>query len=133
MAHVHRTAPGPHHPNRTTFRAPAHPRVASREAIHLRRGPFMNGLLSQLVVYGIGIVMPNPIFAAAGSIQIVKAGVAPTAEAAYLIVFIVISLSTMLVPVALYARRPGATALRLLTWKAWLAQNSGLILTVLMI
>src|SRR5437879_6437141 len=55
MAHVHRTAPGPHHPNRTTFRAPAHPRVASREAIHLRRGPFMNGLLSQLVVNGIGI------------------------------------------------------------------------------
>jgi hypothetical protein len=83
--------------------------------------------------FAIGLVMPNPIFAAAGSLQIVRAGIAPTAEAAYLIVFIVISLSTMLVPVALYASRPATTAARLATWKAWLAANSGMILTVLMI
>jgi hypothetical protein len=83
--------------------------------------------------FAIGLVMPNPIFAAAGSIQIVKAGIAPAEEAAYLIVFIVISLSSMLVPVALYAWRPVETAARLATWKAWLARNSGMILTVLMV
>ncbi len=83
--------------------------------------------------FAIGLVMPNPIFAAAGSIQIVKAGIDPAAEAAYLICFIVISLSTMLVPVALYAARPTTTAARLATWKAWLAANSGMILTALMI
>jgi len=83
--------------------------------------------------FAIGLVMPNPIFAAAGSLQIVRAGVAPAAEAAYLIVFIVISLSTMLVPVGLYATRPTTTAARLATWKAWLAANSGMILTVLLV
>jgi threonine/homoserine/homoserine lactone efflux protein len=83
--------------------------------------------------YAIGLVMPNPIFAAAGALQIVKAGIAPAAEAAYLVVFIAISLSSMLVPVLLYARAPVATAARLAGWKKWLAQNSGLILTVLLI
>jgi hypothetical protein len=83
--------------------------------------------------FAIGLLMPNPIFAAAGSLQIVKAGISPTAEAAYLVVFIVISLSSMLVPVALYASRPATTAARLATWKRWLAANSGMILTVLLI
>ena len=83
--------------------------------------------------YAIGLVMPNPIFAAAGAVQIVKAGIAPAAEAAYLVVFIAISLSSMLIPVLLYARAPVATAARLAGWKMWLALNSGLILTVLLI
>lgn len=83
--------------------------------------------------YAIGLVMPNPIFAAAGAVQIVKAGIAPTAEAAYLVVFIAISLSSMLIPVLLYARAPVATATRLAGWKTWLAQNSGRILTMLLI
>lgn len=83
--------------------------------------------------YAIGLVMPNPIFAAAGAFQIVKAGITPAAEAAYLVVFIAISLSSMLIPVLLYARAPVATATRLAGWKSWLALNSGLILTMLLI
>jgi hypothetical protein len=39
----------------------------------------------------------------------------------------------MLVPVTLYASRPATTAARLAAWKAWLAVNSGMILTVLLI
>jgi Sap, sulfolipid-1-addressing protein len=79
----------------------------------------------------LGLVMPNPIFAAAGAVEIVKAGVGPAAEVAYLAIFVVISLSSMIVPVLLYARRPVATAARLAGWKRSLKSN--LILAVLMV
>src|SRR6185437_14689913 len=68
--------------------------------------------------YAIGLLMPNPIFAAAG--------------AGWLLFFIALSLSSMLIPVIRYATRPVATASRLAVWKAWLAQHSGQILTALL-
>ncbi|HKV67942.1 MAG TPA: GAP family protein [Gaiellales bacterium] len=83
--------------------------------------------------YGIGLLMPNPIFAAAGGLAIVKANVAPSAAAGYLLIFILISLSSMLIPVLRYVTAPRATATRLAVWKAWLAAHSGQILTALLV
>ena len=83
--------------------------------------------------YAIGLLMPNPIFAAAGALAIVKAGVAPAAAAGWLLFFIAVSLSSMLIPVIRYAAAPAATASRLAAWKAWLAQHSGQILTALLV
>jgi Sap, sulfolipid-1-addressing protein len=89
--------------------------------------------LNAPMAFALGLVMPNPIFAAAGAVEIVKAGVDPAAEVAYLAVFIAISLSSMIVPVVLYARAPVAAAARLAGWKRWLGLKSGLILTALMV
>jgi Sap, sulfolipid-1-addressing protein len=89
--------------------------------------------LNAPMAFALGLVMPNPIFAAAGAVEIVKADVAPAAEVAYLVVFIVVSLSSMITPVLLYARKPVATATRLAGWKRWLALKSSLILAVLMV
>jgi hypothetical protein len=108
------------------LRRPTHPASSPRWLSIVDR-------VNMPTAYAIGLAMPNPIFAAAGAVQIVKAGIVPAAEAAYLAVFIAISLSSMLIPVLLYARAPVATAARLAGWKTWLARNSGLILTVLLI
>jgi len=83
--------------------------------------------------FAIGLLMPNPIFAAAGAIEIVKADVAAAAAAGWLLLFIVISLSTMITPVSRYATAPVATASQLAAWKAWLALHSGQILTALLV
>lgn len=83
--------------------------------------------------FAIGLLMPNPIFAAAGAIAIVKANVAPAAAAGWLLIFIAISLSSMLIPMIRYATAPAATASRLAVWKAWLARHSGQILTALLL
>jgi hypothetical protein len=79
--------------------------------------------------FAIGLVMPNPVFAAAGSIQIVKANLSTAATVAWLVFFILVSLSSMITPVALYARSPAATGLRLAGWKEWLGVHTGQILT----
>ena len=79
--------------------------------------------------FAIGLVMPNPVFAAAGAIQIVKANLSSAATAAWLVVFILISLSSMITPVVLYARSPAATGLRLAGWKQWLGVHTAQILT----
>ena len=85
------------------------------------------------LTFAIGLLMPNPIFAAAGALAIVKADVTHTAEAAWLLFFIAVSLSSMLIPVIRYATAPAATASRLAVWKAWLAAHSGQILTALLV
>ncbi|HEX3329226.1 MAG TPA: GAP family protein [Gaiellales bacterium] len=85
------------------------------------------------LTFAIGLVMPNPIFAAAGALAIIEANVAPAAAAAWLLYFIAISLSSMLIPVIRYATAPAATASRLAVWKAWLAAHSGQILTALLV
>ena len=79
--------------------------------------------------YAIGLLMPNPIFAAAGGIQIVKADLSAPATVAWLVFFILVSLSSMITPVVLYARSPAATGLRLAGWKQWLGVHTGQILT----
>ena len=73
--------------------------------------------------------MPNPIFAAAGGIQIVKADLSAPATIAWLVFFILVSLSSMITPVVLYARSPAATGLRSAGWKQWLGVHTGQILT----
>ncbi|HEY2868706.1 MAG TPA: GAP family protein [Gaiellales bacterium] len=83
--------------------------------------------------YAIGLLMPNPIFAAAGALAIVRADVAPAAAAGWLLLFIAISLSSMLIPVIRYATAAAATASRLAVWKEWLAVHSGQILTALLV
>ena len=85
------------------------------------------------LTFAIGLLMPNPIFAAAGALAIVKADVTHAAEAAWLLFFIAVSLSSMLIPVIRYATAPAATASRLAVWKAWLAARSGQILTALLV
>jgi hypothetical protein len=79
--------------------------------------------------YAIGLVMPNPVFAAAGAIQIVKADVSAAATVAWLVFFVLVALSSMITPVVLYARSPAATGLRLAGWKQWLGVHTGEILT----
>jgi len=83
--------------------------------------------------YALGLLMPNPILAAAGALEIVKANVEPAAAAGWLLLFIAISLSSMLVPVVRYALAPARTASQLAGWKAWLARHSGQILTLLLV
>jgi hypothetical protein len=85
------------------------------------------------LTFAIGLLMPNPIFAAAGALAIVKADIEPAAAAGSLLFFIAISLSSMLIPVIRYATAPAATASRLAVWKAWLARHSGQILTALLV
>jgi len=85
--------------------------------------------LTIVTCYAIGLLMPNPIFAAAGSIQIVKADVSATETAAWLIFFILVSLSSMITPVVLYARSPETTGARLAGWKEWLGLHTTQILT----
>lgn len=79
--------------------------------------------------YLLGLPMPNPLFAAAGSIQIVKANLSVPATVAWLIFFILVALSSMITPVVLYVRSPTATGLRLAGWKEWLGVHTGEILT----
>jgi hypothetical protein len=89
-------------------------------------------LIDRLTVptsFAIGLLMPNPIFAAAGGIQIVKADLSAAATVAWLVFFILVSLSSMITPVVLYARSPAATGLRLAGWKQWLGVHTGQILT----
>jgi Sap-like sulfolipid-1-addressing protein len=83
--------------------------------------------------YALGLLMPNPIFAAAGALEIVKADVDPAAAAGWLLLFIAISLSSMIIPVVRYALAPAKTASQLAGWKAWLARHSGQILTFLLV
>jgi Sap, sulfolipid-1-addressing protein len=107
-----------------------------RRPPHPSASPRWLGLVDRLsarVAFAAGLVMPNPIFAAAGAVQIVKAGLAPAAAAAYLLVFIVVALSTMLAPALLYARSPASASARLERWKAWLAPRTAQILTALVI
>jgi hypothetical protein len=94
------------------------------------------GMVDRLTVvtsFLVGLVMPNPIFAAAGALDILKADVSPGAEAFWLLLLIATSLSTMITPAVLYARAPVTTAVRLAAWKEWLALHSGTILTVMCI
>ena len=79
--------------------------------------------------FAIGLPMPNPVFAAAGGIQIVKANLSAPETVAWLVFFILVSLSSMITPVVLYARSPTATGARLAGWKEWLGTHTGLILT----
>lgn len=85
--------------------------------------------LSVPTAFAIGLCMPNPVFAAAGSIQIVKADVSTSATVAWLVFFILVALSSMITPVALYVRSPTSTGLRLAGWKEWLGVHTGEILT----
>ena len=48
-------------------------------------------------------------------------------------IFILVSLSTLIAPVVVYVRSPGAVTSRLQVWRKWLALNSGAILTVLLL
>jgi Sap, sulfolipid-1-addressing protein len=92
------------------------------------------GMIDRLTVvtsFLVGLLMPNPIFAAAGALDILKADVSPGAEAFWLLLLIVTSLSSMITPAVLYARAPVATAVRLARWKEWLALHSGAILTAM--
>jgi hypothetical protein len=94
------------------------------------------GIVDRLTVvtsFLIGLLMPNPIFAAAGALDILKADVSTGAEAFWLLLLILTSLSSMITPAVLYARAPVATAVRLARWKEWLGLHSGAILTVLCI
>ena len=50
-----------------------------------------------------------------------------------LLLFIAISLSSMIIPVVRYALAPAKTASQLAGWKAWLARHSGQILTYLLV
>ena len=86
-----------------------------------------------LIAFPIGMCMPNPIFAVAGSIAILKADVSAWEEVFALVIFILVSLSTLIAPVVVYVRSPGAVTSRLQVWRKWLALNSGAILTVLLL
>lgn len=83
--------------------------------------------------FAIGLLMPNPIFAAAGALDIIRADVPPAEAAAWLLLFIAISLSTMLTPVIRYLTAPAATASQLAVWKAWLAHHTAQIVTALLL
>ena len=89
--------------------------------------------LNMPTAFAIGLLMPNPIFAAAGALDIIRADVAAATAAAWLLLFIAISLSTMLTPLIRYITAPVATASRLAVWKAWLAAHTGQILTALLL
>jgi hypothetical protein len=85
-----------------------------------------------LVAFPIGMCMPNPILAVAGSLAILKADLSTAETVVSLVIFIVISLCTLIAPVILYARSPEQVADRLQNWKLWLAAHSGDILTALL-
>jgi hypothetical protein len=85
-----------------------------------------------LIAFPIGLCMPNPILAVAGSIEILKANLSTGETALSLIIFILVSLCTLITPVAVYVRSPDTVTSRLQDWKTWLAANSGAILTVLL-
>jgi hypothetical protein len=85
-----------------------------------------------LIAYPIGLCMPNPILAVAGSLAILKADLSTTQTVFSLAIFIVVSLCTLIAPVVLYARSPEQVAGRLQNWKLWLAAHSGDILTALL-
>ncbi len=94
------------------------------------------GMIDRLTVvtsFLVGLVMPNPIFAAAGALDILKADLSTGAEAFWLLLLIVTSLSSMITPAVLYARSPVTTAVRLAGWKEWLALHSGQILMLMCI
>ena len=79
-------------------------------------------LIDRLTVptsFAIGLLMPNPIFAAAGGIQIVKVDLCGTGHRRLAGLLHPGSLSSMITPVVLYARSPAATGLRLAGWKQW--------------
>jgi hypothetical protein len=86
-----------------------------------------------LIAFPIGLCMPNPILAVAGSLAILKADLSTAEAALSLIIFILVSLCTLITPVAVYVRSPDTVASRLQDWKTWLAANSGTILTVLLV
>jgi Sap, sulfolipid-1-addressing protein len=85
-----------------------------------------------VIAFPIGLCMPNPILAVAGSLAILKANLSGPETALSLIIFILVSLCTLITPVAVYVRSPDTVASRLEAWKKWLAANSGTILTVLL-
>ena len=85
-----------------------------------------------LIAYPIGMCMPNPILAVAGSLAILKADISTAETVVALTIFIVVSLSTLIAPVILYVRSPEQVAGRLQSWKLWLAAHSGDILTALL-
>ncbi len=85
-----------------------------------------------VIAFPIGLCMPNPILAVAGSLAILKANLSAAETALSLIIFILVSLCTLITPVAVYVRSPDTVASRLEAWKKWLAANSGTILTVLL-
>jgi uncharacterized protein YhhL (DUF1145 family) len=87
--------------------------------------------LSIRTAFAVGLVMPNPVFAAAGAIQIVKADVSAAATVAWLVFFVMVSLSSMITPVVVYARAPETTGARLADWKEWLGLHTGQILTAM--
>jgi Sap, sulfolipid-1-addressing protein len=76
--------------------------------------------------------MPNPILAVAGSLEILKANLSTGETALSLIIFILVSLCTLITPVVVYIKSPDTVASRLEAWKKWLAANSGAILTLLL-
>jgi Sap, sulfolipid-1-addressing protein len=86
-----------------------------------------------LVAFPIGLCMPNPILAVAGSLEILKADLDPAETVLALIFFILVSLCTLIAPVVVYLRSPDAVAVRLAAWRKWLAANSSMILTVLLV
>jgi hypothetical protein len=86
-----------------------------------------------LVAFPIGLCMPNPILAVAGSLEILKADLDPAETALALIFFILVSLCTLIAPVVVYVRSPDAVTVRLAVWRKWLAANSSMILTVLLV
>jgi hypothetical protein len=85
-----------------------------------------------LIAYPIGLCMPNPILAVAGSLAILKANVSAAETVVALLIFIVVSLCTLIGPVVLFVRSPEQVAGRLQGWKLWLAAHSGDILTALL-
>jgi Sap, sulfolipid-1-addressing protein len=86
-----------------------------------------------VIAFPIGLCMPNPILAVAGSLEILKADLSSTQTAVALVIFMLISLCTLIAPVAVYVRSPDTITTRLEAWKQWLATNSGTILTVLLV
>lgn len=86
-----------------------------------------------MIAFPIGLCMPNPILAVAGSLAILKANLSTAEATLSLIIFILVSLCTLIAPVAVYVRSPDTVASRLEDWKTWLAANSGTILTVLLV
>ena len=85
-----------------------------------------------VIAYPVGLCMPNPILAVAGSLAILKADLSAGENLAALVVFILVSLCTLITPVVVYARSPEQVGTRLQTWKLWLAAHSGDILTALL-
>jgi Sap, sulfolipid-1-addressing protein len=86
-----------------------------------------------LVAFPIGLCMPNPVLAVAGSLAILKADLATAEAVLALFFFILVSLCTLIAPVVVYVRSPDAVAVRLAAWRKRLATNSGMILTVLLV